>query len=318
MRILVIGAGALGGYFGGRLAAAGRDVTFLVRPARAEALRQAGLVIRSACGDLTLRDPKIVTEAALRASGQPFDLILLGCKAYDLDSAMTALAPAVGPATLILPFLNGMKHLNALQQRFGAQAVLGGVCMIGATLNAQREIVHLNRQHTLVFGELGGGMTERLRAVSAALGASGEPAGFEARASSQIVRDMWEKWALLATLAGSTCLFRAPTGDIVASPDGAAVIERMLAECCAVAAHNGFAMSEAFIANARAMLLPPSGKRTASMLRDVQTGARVEADQILGDLIARGGPAQQTAGELTLLRIAYSQLKAYEAGLQKK
>jgi len=314
MRILVIGAGALGGYFGGRLAAAGRDVTFLVRPARAEELRKAGLVIHSPCGDLRLPEVKIVTEAALRGGNAGFDLILLGCKAYDLDGAMAALAPAVGADTLILPFLNGMRHVDALQQRFGARAVLGGVCMIGATLNAQREIVHLNRQHTLLFGELDGGMTERLRAVSAALGG----AGFEARASSQIVRDMWEKWALLATLAGSTCLFRAPTGHIVASPDGAAVMERMLAECCAAAAHNGFAMSEAFIANARAMLLPPGGKRTASMLRDVQSGARVEADQILGDLIARGGPAQQTAGELTMLRIAYSQLKAYEAGLHKE
>ena len=311
MRILVVGAGALGGYFGGRLAAAGRDVTFLVRPARAEELRGAGLVIHSPHGDLTLRDVRTVTESALRGS-PPFDLILLSCKAYDLDGAMASFAPAVGPATLILPFLNGMRHIDALRQRFGAQAVLGGTCGIAATLNARREIVHLNDLHILTFGELDGSASGRLRAVSAALGAEGNSAGFIAKASEQTVREMWKKWVFLATLAGSTCLFRASIGAIMATPDGAACLERMFAECCAIAAHNGFAMNDHYIAASRARLLDTGSSMTASMLRDVQSGARVEADHILGDLIARGGPAQQAPGQPTLLRIAYSQLKAYE------
>jgi 2-dehydropantoate 2-reductase len=309
MHILVLGAGALGGYFGGRLAAAGRDVTFLVRPARAEQLREQGLVIRSPRGDLTLREVRTATEATLHSS-PAFDLILLTCKAYDLEAAMASLAPAVGSATLILPVLNGMRHLDALRQRFGAQAVLGGVCEIAATLNAQHEIVHFNDRHSLTFGELDGRMTDRLAAVNAALG----QAGFDAKASGQIVRDLWEKWIFLAPLAASTCLFRAPVGDIVAAPDGPAIMERLLAECLSVAAHNGITASDTSIARIRSMLLAPGSMLTASMLRDVQNGSRTEADHILGDLIGCGGAALQATGKLTLLRIAYSQLKAYEAG----
>jgi len=306
MRILVVGAGALGGYFGGRLAAAGRDVTFLVRGPRAAQLRDAGLVIRSPRGDLTLRDVKTVVRDTLR---EPFDLVVLGCKAYDLDDAIESFAPAVGPNTLILPFLNGMRHLETLQRRFGANAVLGGVCLIAATLNEKREIVHLNDAHSLTFGEIGGGESERVSAVAATLG----NAGFDSKATPRILQEMWEKWVFLASLAGSTCLFRAPVGDILATPDGEAVIERLFAECRAVAAENGAPVRDAFVERTRATLFARGSALTASMLRDVRSGSRTEADHVLGDMIRRGGAAQQTPGDLTMLRIAYSQLKAYEA-----
>lgn len=311
MRILVVGAGALGGYFGGRLAAAGRDVTFLVRPARAAQLREAGLVIHSPRGDLTLRDVKTVTSDRLR---EPFDLVVLGCKAYDLDDAIASFASAVGPDTMILPLLNGMRHLETLQQRFGAGAVLGGVCQIAATLNDAREIVHLNDMQSIAFGEVGGGLSARVNAVADAFG----DAGFDSKASPQIMQEMWEKWVFLASLAGSTCLFRAPLGDILATPDGEAVIERLFAECRAVAAENGTPVREAFVERARAILFAHGSSMTASMLRDVRNDSRTEADHVLGDLIRRGGAAQHAQGELTVLRIAYSQLKAYEAGREKQ
>ncbi|HTH61960.1 MAG TPA: 2-dehydropantoate 2-reductase [Paraburkholderia sp.] len=306
MRILVVGAGALGGYFGGRLAAAGRDVTFLVRPARAAQLREAGLVIRSPRGDLTLRDVQTVTSDTLR---EPFDLVLLSCKAYDLDNAIASFAPAVGPNTMILPLLNGMRHLQTLQQRFGAHAVLGGLGLIAATLDDAREIVHLNDMHAIRFGEVGGGLSERVTAAADVLG----NAGFDLSASPQIMQEMWEKWVFLASLAASTCLFRAPIGDILATPDGEAVIERIFAECRAVAAENGAPVRDAFVERTRAMLFARGSALTASMLRDVQNGSRIEADHVLGDMIARGGAAQHVPGEPTVLRIVYSQLKAYEA-----
>ena len=306
MRILVVGAGALGGYFGGRLAAAGRDVTFLVRPARAAQLRDAGLVIRSPRGDLTLRDVKTVTSDTLNES---FDLVLLGCKAYDLDDAIASFAPAVGPHTLILPFLNGMRHLETLQQRFGTSAVLGGVCLIAATLNAEREIVHLNDSHAIAFGEIGGGLSERVNAVADVLG----NAGFDSKATPHIMQEMWEKWVFLASLAGSTCLFRAPVGAILATPDGETVIGRIFSECRTVAAENGTPVRDAFVERARSMLFARNSTLTASMLRDVQNGSRTEADHVLGDMIRRGGGDQQKPGELTVLRIVYSQLKAYDA-----
>ncbi|CAM2152221.1 2-dehydropantoate 2-reductase [Paraburkholderia tropica] len=311
MRILVVGAGATGGYFGGRLAAAGRDVTFLVRDARAAQMREHGLVIRSPhAGDLTLRDPKTVTREALEAPGtQPFDLVLLSCKAYDLDSAIDSFAAAVGPETAILPLLNGMRHLDVLQARFGTQAVLGGVCLIASTLNEQREIVHLNDSQAITFGELGGGISARVQAIADTFG----NAGFIIKASERILQEMWEKWVFLASLAGSTCLFRAPIGAIVATPDGAATIERIFAECRAIAAEHGHAVRDSFLERSRGMLFATGSSLTASMLRDVQNGSGIEADHILGDLIRRGGAAQRASSELSVLRIVYSQLKAYEA-----
>ena len=141
MRILVVGAGSIGGYFGGRLLQAGRDVTFLVRPRRAAELAKIGLMIRSPLGDVALAAPPTVTADALRA---PFDLILLSCKAYDLQGAMDAFAPAVGPQTAILPLLNGMRQLELLEARFGAAPVLGGQCLISTVLDAEGGILHLN------------------------------------------------------------------------------------------------------------------------------------------------------------------------------
>ena len=310
MRILVVGAGATGGYFGGRLAAAGRDVTFLVREARAAQLREAGLVIRSPAGDLTLRDVKTATREALESQGgQPFDLVLLSCKAYDLDNAIDSFAAAVGPNTLILPLLNGMRHLEVLQARFGTQAVLGGVCLIASTLNEQREIVHLNDVQAITFGELGGGVSPRVQGVADQFG----NAGFHVKASDHILQEMWEKWVFLASLAGSTCLFRAPVGVILSTPDGDTIIERLFAECRAIAAEHGHAVRDSFLERSRAMLFAKGSSLTASMLRDVQNGSRIEADHVLGDLIQRGGAVQHASNELSVLRVVYSQLKAYEA-----
>src|SRR5947207_1071353 len=158
MRILVVGAGALGGYFGGRLKEAGRDVTFLVRPRRVEQLAKTGLLVRSPKGDIAIAAPPTVLSENIRA---PFDLILLSCKAYDLPSAMDSFAPAVGPNTAILPLLNGMKHMDLLGARFGAGAVLGGQCIISATLDAEGRVVHLNDLHFLSFGEQSGAQTAR-------------------------------------------------------------------------------------------------------------------------------------------------------------
>lgn len=305
MRILVVGAGAVGGYFGGRMAAAGRDVTFLVRAGRAEELRRAGLVIKSVRGDLTLHDVKTVQAGDAVA---PFDLVVLSCKAYNLDDAIASFAPFAGPSTLILPLLNGMRHIDVLAGKFGSARVLGGLCLIAATLNREREIVHLNEAHGITFGELEGGVSERVRAIAEVM----TGAGFDAALSDNILLRMWEKWVFLATLAASTCLFRGSVGDILGAPDGRRAIEGLLGECRAVAQHNGFTMAPDFDTRANQMLFTPS-PLTASMLRDVENHSRTEADHIVGDLIQRGGPAQQRDAALSLLRIAYSHLKAYEA-----
>ncbi|TKC90298.1 2-dehydropantoate 2-reductase [Trinickia terrae] len=306
MRILVVGAGATGGYFGGRMAAAGEDVTFLVREKRAEELERSGLVIKSPKGDATLTNVQTVLADRIDA---PFDLVLLSCKAYDLDNAIESFAAAVGPSTVILPLLNGMRHLDVLQQRFGASSVVGGICLIAATLDANRAIVHMNEMHAIAFGELDGTRTERVGAIAKALAAG----GFDVDASETIVQQMWEKWVFLATLAASTCLFRGTVADIHKAPDGSVAIAALLAECGAIAEANGHAMRPPFSERTRGLLFAPDSTLSASMMRDIENGLRTEGDHVLGDLLARERGAVQAQGGLSILRIAYNHVKTYEA-----
>jgi 2-dehydropantoate 2-reductase len=303
MRVLVIGAGAIGGYFGGRLLAAGRDVTFLVRAGRAAQLVRDGLVIKSPDGDLHLAAPPHVLAADLRG---PYDLVLLSCKAYDLDAAMDDFAPAVGAATAILPLLNGMRHLDALDARFGSERVLGGQCAIGATLDPAGRILHLNRMHLLGFGERDGRRSARVAAIADLMGG----AGFEAQASETILRDMWEKFVFLASLAGITSLMRAPLGDIVAAGGGDLAV--MLAESCRrVAVAAGYPPRDEAFNLVKTTLTTPGSPATASVFRDIERGGPIEADHIIGDMLQRhealGG------GDSTLLRTVYVHLKTYEA-----
>jgi 2-dehydropantoate 2-reductase len=302
MRILVVGAGAVGGYFGGRLLEAGRDVTFLVRPRRATELAKYGLTIRSPVGDFHLASPPTVLQEDL---AQPFDLVVLSCKAYDLDGAMASLAKEVGPATAILPLLNGMRHIDRLVERFGAERVLGGQCAISATLGADGAVVHLNDWHALSFGELDGSRSPRIEAIAAEL----LNAGFDARLADNIRQEMWEKWVFIATTAGITCLMRASVGEYVAA--GATDLALgLLKECASIAAAQGFPLREPAFERARAALTAAGSPIKASMLRDIEGGKPVEGDQILGDLLRRASKPD----DASLLRIATLHVKSYEQG----
>jgi 2-dehydropantoate 2-reductase len=302
MRILVVGAGAIGGYFGGRMLQSGADVTFLVRPRRAAELADAGLVIKSPLGDITLKNPPTLQADRLK---EKFDLVLLSCKAFDLDDAMTSFAPAVGPDTAILPLLNGMRHLDLLDQRFGRERVLGGLCAIAVTLNERREVVHLQPMQSLTFGERDGAMSDRVRAIAKVM----DKANFGAKTSDSITLEMWEKWVFLASLAAATCLMRASVGHILASPGGKDFILGMLDECSAVASAEGHAPRAPYLERIRGMLTAEGSQMTASMFRDIKAGAPVEADHVIGDLIARADAAKVPAPKL---RTAYTHLKAYE------
>jgi 2-dehydropantoate 2-reductase len=302
MRILVVGAGAIGGYFGGRMLQAGRDVTFLVRPRRAAELADAGLVIKSPNGDVTLKNPPTVLAEKL---SEKFDVVLLSCKAFDLDDAIKSFAPAVGPQTAIIPLLNGMLHLDVLDKRFGRERVLGGLCAIAVTLNEHREVVQLAPMQSLNFGERDGKLSDRVRAIAEVF-ASGK---FGSVASEHIIQEMWEKWVFLASLAASTCLMRTSVGNILAAPGGKDFILGTLDECSAVATAEGYAPSGPFFERVRGMLTTEGSQMTASMFRDIKAGAPVEADHVIGDLIARGDAAKVPVPRL---RTAYTHLKAYE------
>jgi 2-dehydropantoate 2-reductase len=302
MRILVVGAGAIGGYFGGRMLQGGCDITFLVRPRRAEELASAGLVIKSPNGDATLKNPPTVQADALR---DKFDVVLLSCKAFDLEDAIKSFAPAVGDKTAIIPVLNGMKHLDILDDKFGRARVLGGLCAIAATLNEKREVVQLQPMQSLGFGERDDTLSDRVRAIADtfAKGKCGTAA------SEHVIQDMWEKWVFLASLAASTSLMRTSVGNILSAPGGKDFLLGMLDECSAVATAEGHAPTGPFFQRTRGMLTAEGSPMTASMFRDIKVGAPVEADHVIGDLIARGDAAKVPVPRL---RITYTHLKAYE------
>jgi 2-dehydropantoate 2-reductase len=302
MRILVVGAGAIGGYFGGRLLQAGQDITFLVRPKRAAELASAGLVIRSPAGDVTLKNPPTVQADKL---SEKFDVVLLSCKAFDLEDAIKSFAPAVGPNTSIIPLLNGMSHLDVLDRKFGKEGVLGGLCAIAVTLNEKREVAQLGPMQSLGFGERDGKMSDRVKAIAEVF-AKGNCG---AAPSEHVMQDMWEKWVFLASLAASTCLMRTSVGNILAATGGKDFLLGMLDECSAVATAEGFAPGGPFFQRTRGMLTTEGSPLTASMFRDVKAGLPVEADHVIGDLVARADAAKIPVPKL---RTAYTHLKAYE------
>ena len=301
MRVLVVGAGAIGGYFGGRMLQAGRDITFLVRPKRASELASAGLVIKSPNGDVTLKKPPTVQADRLN---EAFDVVLLSCKAFDLEDAIKSFAPAVGPNTAIIPLLNGMLHLDVLEAKFGAERVLGGLCAIAATLNEAREVVQLAPMQSLGFGERDGRMSDRVRAIAEVFASINGAA-----ASERIMQDMWEKWVFLASLAASTCLMRTSVGNILAAPGGKDFLLGILDECSAISAAEGFPPGGPFFERVKGMLTAEGSPMTASMFRDIKAGLPVEADHVIGDLVARADAAKIPVPKL---RTAYTHLKAYE------
>jgi 2-dehydropantoate 2-reductase len=301
MRILVLGAGGIGGYFGARIQAAGGDVTFLVRPARAGQLRAGGLKVFSAFGDLQLT-PKVLTKDELRS---PFDVIIVSCKAYDLDSAMDSIAPAIGEHSVILPLLNGVLHIDTLAARFGSQRVLGGVALISAMLSPSGEIRHLNKMHRLVIGSRSVPPSQWLQPLAALLSAT----AIDFTHSDNIEQAMWDKIVFLSSLAGATCTLRASIGDILNTVAGGDFINGLLADCARVAQACGHAVAEAQLAGYRKLLTEKGSALVASMLRDVERGGATEADHILGDLVGR---AQAKSVDAPWLKLACSHLQAYD------
>lgn len=301
MRILVVGAGATGGYFGGRLSQAGRDVTFLVRGKRADVLRHNGLRLITPDGEITLQ-PRLITAAEIN---QAYDIILLTVKAFGLEAALNDIAPAVGPETIIMPILNGMKHLEVLTARFGKHAVIGGLCKIAATLDEQGRVVQLSRLHELTYGERDGSISDRIGRLDALC----KDAGFTARLSTTIINDMWEKWLLLASLGAITCLMRGNIGQVAAAPGGDLFARSVINEILAVIVSAGYQRRENYIADTTALLTLKDSTQTSSMYRDMNQGYQVEADQVLGDLVAIG----KRAGLVTpLLCAAYTHLAVYQ------
>ena len=302
MRILVLGAGGIGGYFGGRLAAAGLDVTFLVRDRRAEILARDGLRLTSELGDLAIQ-VKTVTRDTARPG---YDAVLLSCKAYDLDDAIASLAPAAAGA-LIVPLLNGMRHLDALDAAFGAEHVAGGVATIGVTLDDDGTIRHFGKGQSYTHGP----RFPSQDASCAALAEAMAPGAYGARNSATIMQDMWEKFVFITTAAGTACLMRGAIGAIARTAEGTSVLNDMYDECAAVAAAAGHPPRPRHREFAAAGFADKTNTNVPSMLRDLQRGLRVEADHLVGDMLAR---ARALGHAAPLLRAASAHLAVYQEG----
>ena len=302
MQMLVVGAGATGGYFGGRLALAGRDVTFLVRGKRAAALRSEGMHIVTPSGPLSLR-PQVVEAHEI---AHPYDIVLLTVKAYALEGALSDIAPAVGDNTVIIPILNGMKHLETIAARFGKSRLVGGLCKIAGTLDDQGRIVQLSELHELTYGELDGSSSERIVRLDQFL----KGAGFHARLSPDILSAIQEKWLLLASLGAITCLMRGNIGQVAAAPGGGEVARAVIGEVLSVLVSDGYVRRQEYIDQTIALLTQPGSTQTSSMYRDLMQGYEIEADQVIGDLVAIAGRAGL---HVPLLNATYANLSLYRA-----
>ncbi|QIE57829.1 2-dehydropantoate 2-reductase [Pikeienuella piscinae] len=300
MRILILGAGAIGGYYGGRLLDGGADVTFLVRTKRAALLCRNGLIVHSALGDVKA---DVHTE---ERPGRIYDLVVLACKATGLDAAIDAILPAIGPDTTVLPLLNGVRHLAMLDERIPQAAILGGLCHIGATMDDKGEIRHLNDLQRIALGARRPEQGRAAERVHAALSRG----GIAPVLSTDIMQEMWEKFVFLTAYAGLTCMMRAPVGAIAATTHGKAVARELLEECAAIATASGYPPAAEFIESSFVTLSDERSEGAASMLRDVLQNRKTEQDHILADMLSRARSAGVSA---PILRLASTHMEAYEA-----
>ena len=305
MRFLVLGAGAIGGYYGGRLVEGGADVTFLVRERRARQLADHGLVVKSSLANIS-RPVKTLLAEEVR---EPFDVVLLSCKAYDLDSAIEAISPALGGQSAVLPLLNGLVHMTVLNERFGASHVLGGACYIAVTLERSGEIVHMGDMDRLTFGEPSGERSQRCEAIAAAFTKTKVTTAL----NENIIQAMWEKFVMLASLAAATTLTRANVGEIMRAPSGEWLMLSELSEVERIAAAEGHAPAQEAIERTRKLLTTRGSTFTASMMRDTIAGGRTEGEHIIGDLVQR---AERYDLPAALLRAALANLQVQEARRQ--
>jgi 2-dehydropantoate 2-reductase len=304
MNILVLGAGGVGGYFGGQLAASGADVTFLVRERRAAQLAADGLVIETPKERLVVR-PNWVTAENVRAD---YDVVLLSCKAWDLNASIAAITPAMRDDTMVVPLLNGMAHLDVLDAAFGRARVMGGSCQIAATLTREGIVRSLSEFQNILWGVRDANPRQQIVASGLAEAYGRTSVGWSV--SPNVLQDMWEKLAFLCTLAGMTTLMRASVGEILATADGQAIMRRFADTCIAIATAEGFTPRDAVRQRFDSVLQSTGSTMTASMLRDIESGNPVEADHIVGFMLSK---ARQHKLDDALLTFAYTHLKAYEA-----
>ncbi|MGW5887905.1 2-dehydropantoate 2-reductase [Priestia megaterium] len=305
MRILVLGAGGVGGYFGGRLVEKGEDVTFLVRERRKKELEQNRLVIKSAHGDFT-SPVQAITKSEVKG---PYDVILFTTKAYHLTQAIEDVRPFVGNQTVVIPLLNGMAHVAPLQEAFGEEKVIGGLCFIETTLNQDGEVVQTSPAHRLVFGEFKQKDTERLQLIEQAF--SGTKASFVK--SSYIEQDMWHKYLFITVMSGMTTLMRAPVGPVLAAKGGRQFVQELFKEVENIMMAYDAPLAEGIIEQHMNTMDKMTYDMKSSMQRDMEKSSQIEGDHLQGYLLKL---AEKSSIHVPLLQTVHTHLKVYEEMLK--
>lgn len=303
MKILILGAGGVGGYFGARLMEAGADVTYLVREKRRQSLAENGLKIESPHGNLSLPVKAVTAETV----GPGFDVIILAPKAYDLEASLASLEKAIDGKAVLLPFLNGTTHMQKLDERFGRANVMGGVAEIAATLTDDGVVRQLSDKHLLVIGH----RDPAHEVLARALFALCQRAKFDSIYADNIEQSLWTKWTYLATLAAATTLYRGAVGQIMATRAGERLVRAMYAECLALAQAHGFPIPADAQSTALNNLTKPGSSATASMFRDLLAGRRTEHEHIFGEAVAM---AERQKLAFPLMTAAYCHMQV-EAGV---
>ncbi|MDJ0331241.1 ketopantoate reductase family protein [Planococcus sp. S3-L1] len=301
MKILIVGAGAIGGYFGGRLVEKGEDVTFLVRANKKEILEKTGLNIRSKNGDLQF-SPKLITKSD---NSKPFDVVLISTKSYQLTTAIEDVQPFVGPETMILPLLNGIAHLQILIRAFGEEKVLGGLCFVESTLSDDGTIVQTSPVHQLVYGERTGQQTERIGKLELAF--KGTRAEFVK--SDDINQDMWHKYLFITAMSGITSMMETSIGPIRDLETGQHVIRVFLEELVAIMEKIGAPIAPAIAETQFQRINDMSAEMKSSMQRDIEKMQPTEAEHLQGYLL---GKAKEVQLSVPILEIIFTKLMLYE------
>lgn len=307
MKMLMVGAGGIGGYFGARLLEKGEDVTFLVREGRKKKIEEEGLRVNSRHGDLHLQ-PALLTKTM---QAEPFDIVIISTKAYQLEQAIEDIRPFVGEQTMILPLLNGISHIDQLVSAFGEEAVIGGLCFIETTIGEDGSIVQTSPIHQLVYGDRGGKGAARIEKLKSHF--DGTKAEFVL--SEDIDQDMWHKYMFITAMSGITSLMESPIGPIRELPSGQTAIQSLLEELEAVMTAIGAPIKKGIATIQLDKVNSLDDSMKSSMQRDMEKGQGIEADHLQGHLIEK---ARQADIPVPVLETVYTKLKLYEASKDKE
>jgi 2-dehydropantoate 2-reductase len=308
MKILIVGAGAIGGYFGGRLLEKGEDVTFLVRENRQQQLHANGLVVESVHGDMHVPEPKTILAGE---NAEPYDVVLVSTKSYHLDGAVQSINPYVGDKTMILPLLNGIAHLDVLTEAFGPEKVIGGLCFIETTLTQDGKIVQTSPIHEFVYGERNGEKTQRMLLLEEAF--SGTKASF--RLSDKIQQEMWHKYLFITSMSGITSLLRSPIGPIREQEHGWKTIQSLVHEVAEIMVKIGAPLAAGAVDTTLGRLKEIGHGMKSSLQRDMEKSLPTEGDHLFGHLLKIADQLELAA---PILSAIYGNVKVYGSGLETK